>query len=331
MKKIFLLTCFFLFAIGFLFEMVRQTGVDTIMMALGKVSPFALGAFIVLSLLNFIVFTLRWEAILKTSGDNIPSLYALTQYRLVTYTLSYLIPSAQVGGEPARILLLTKQGVSKHTATSSVVLDKVFELSVSSGFAALALVLLLMKTQNLDQSGGVAVAIILVLLGLFFYLSVFGEGFFTFFFRIFHLRKVSFLKKVGEHIIHTEHEIKKFFRVHLWALLVTILLSLLCFVFMMLEYYIILHSLGIPVTMLQLIIVTALPLIGYLFPSPGALGALEVSQVAAFSLAGIDPTLALPTLIIIRLRDIVFLFLGSMVTYHLGFSFLKGNIKKTAS
>lgn len=323
MKSFVFLTLLLLFAIGFIYQMIAQTGVDKIVDALSHISPWATALFILVSIANFIIFTLRWKVILKTNVSKTPSLLHLTLYRLVSYTLSYLIPSAQVGGEPARILLLKKEGVPVKVATSSVILDKVFELSVSSGFSALAVILVLLNTKEMNMTTMAAIIIVLIFLGFFFYMSVFGQGFFTFFFKALHLERIHFLKKTGEHIMHIETHIKEFFRTHTTSLLYTILLSLLCFLMMMLEYHVVLISMGIQANYTQLLLVTALPLIGYLFPSPGALGALEVSQIAAFNLAGIDPTLALPTLIILRLRDILFLIIGVVVSYHYGFSFLK--------
>ncbi|MFN7160998.1 MAG: YbhN family protein [Candidatus Gracilibacteria bacterium] len=323
MKRFIFLTLFLLLAVGFIYEMIVSTGVDKIVDALSHISPWATILFIIVSIINFMIFTLRWKVILKTHNKNLPSLFTLSLYRLVSYTFSYLIPSGQVGGEPARILLLKRKGIPGNIATSSVILDKVFELSVTSGFSGLALILVLFNTKEINTTSIVAVLVIVSALGFFFYMSVFGEGFFTFFFRILHLEKIKILKKTEQHIIETEAHIKTFFLTHKIALLNTIILSLICFVMMMVEYYVVLVSMGIHANFTQLLVVTALPLIGYLIPSPGAIGSLELFQIAAFNIAGIDPTLALPTLIILRLRDILFLAVGVVVSYKYGFSLIK--------
>lgn len=323
MKKFIFLTLLLLFACGFIYEMISRTGIDKITEALSHISPWATILFIIVSIINFMIFTVRWKIILKTSTDHTPPLGIMALYRLVAYTLSYLIPSAQVGGEPARILLLKKDGIPGKIATSSVILDKVFELSVSTGFSGLAIMLVLFKANEINTTSILAVLFMLFVLVFFFYMSVFGQGFFTFFFKLLHLKRISYLRKAGEHIIHIEQHIKEFFRTHTLSLFSTIGLSLLCFLMMILEYEVVLSSLGIHANFTQLLIVTALPLIGYLVPSPGAIGALEVTQIAAFNIAGIDPTFALSTLIILRLRDILFLVVGISVSYKYGFSLMK--------
>ena len=117
--------------------------------------------------------------------------------------------------------------------------------------------------------------------------------------------------------------IQTFFHHHVLALLTTIVLSVICFLFMILEYFVIFYFLGVTPTFSQLLIVTVLPLVGYLIPIPGAVGTLEVAQITAFTIAGLDPVLALPTIIILRIRDIIFVSGGLLYTYKVGFSIVR--------
>ncbi|MEK7103396.1 MAG: lysylphosphatidylglycerol synthase transmembrane domain-containing protein, partial [Patescibacteria group bacterium] len=258
-----------------------------------------------------------------TSSKTIPSLFQLTLFRLVTFALNYGIPSAQVGGEPARVYLLKKKGIPAEVAVSSVIIDKVFELSINVLFVVITLIILFLHHTPFKITGTVLIGLVVLILVWFYFQMARGKNFFTPIFKILHLDRIAVLSKLEKNIIDTENVIKTFFQHHTFALLKTIILSVMCFLLIVLEYFVILYFLGITPTLSQLLIITVLPLMGYLIPIPGAVGTLEAAHVAAFSLAGLDPVLALPTIIILRIRDILFVLAGLAYAYTVGFGMVK--------
>ena len=50
--------------------------------------------------------------------------------------------------------------------------------------------------------------------------------------------------------------------------------------------------------------------LAFLVPTPGALGALESSQIAAASIMGLDPAIGFSTALLIRMRDILIGLIG---------------------
>lgn len=322
-KKFLALLAVLSFFLWFLWHTISQMGVDNIMHALTLASPLSFIFFILLSLINFGVFTWRWKVLL--SGEKIPPFMSLYGFRLVAYTLSYFIPSAQVGGEPARILLVVKSGTPKEAATASVILDKVFELAVSGGFSALAFCFVFSSSTEFGIAPLLVVLATLAFLGSFFYLSIWGKGFFSTIVGLLHIQSWKKITPLLHSLTEVEQHIKSFFHGNLLPLLKTIALSLLCFLLMIAEYGLIFYFLGVQTTPVGLLLVTALPLVGYLFPSPGAVGALETTQIIAFQLAHIDPIYAIPTLLIIRLRDVVLVALGIICTSRYGLNLFTGS------
>src|SRR6185295_4044244 len=70
-------------------------------------------------------------------------LAALTAYRAAGQSLSNLVPSAKLGGEPLRMLLLVRAGVGAPQAIAGVAVDRALEMSAAAPFALLYATLLL--------------------------------------------------------------------------------------------------------------------------------------------------------------------------------------------
>ncbi|MCA9982664.1 MAG: flippase-like domain-containing protein, partial [Anaerolineales bacterium] len=87
---------------------------------------------------------------------------------------------------------------------------------------------------------------------------------------------------------------------------------------MLLEYWFLYYILGTPLTPLMLATAYTAARLAFLVPTPGALGALEASQVAATSLMGLDPALGFSTALLIRLRDILIGVVGLLYARQLG-------------
>ena len=117
-KRLVILSLFTLLGIFLFAGVVLQTGFDEIWRHLREFSLLHFGIFAFLSFLNFGLYTLRWHFILRAISDVSVSFWRLFMHRMSGFALSYLTPSAQTGGEPLRIMLLTNDNVPSNTATS---------------------------------------------------------------------------------------------------------------------------------------------------------------------------------------------------------------------
>jgi uncharacterized membrane protein YbhN (UPF0104 family) len=89
------------------------------------------------------------------------------------------------------------------------------------------------------------------------------------------------------------------------AVLAASLISVLIWAMMVLEYWLALSFLGIPVSLLQAVAVLTAASVAFLFPLPGGLGALEASQVLTMQALGFTSALGLSISLLIRGRDIL--------------------------
>jgi uncharacterized protein (TIRG00374 family) len=78
---------------------------------------------------------LRWSVLLAGLGSHV-ALVTLTACRAAGHSLSSLVPSGRMGGEPLRAYLAVQQGVPAPRAIASVTVDRTLEMGSGSVFAA---------------------------------------------------------------------------------------------------------------------------------------------------------------------------------------------------
>lgn len=329
-KAAFVIVIFALFAWA-IFEVLSKSINTLDWSALGKFSLVTFMLFALVSLLNFHVFSWRWGKILHAGRAKVVSLFQLNMYRFVGYTVSYLTPFAQLGGEPLRIYFLEKHGITRKEAISSVFIDKLFEGGVQLIFAIIAIIIVLTSGADLPSETLtiVMLSLLLILVVVYLWMTIFGKGFFTQLFRWLQFHRFARIAHWEEKIMRTEEIIRNFFRGHTKDLMWVCILSLVTYGLFLSEYLIMLQSLGVYPTFRQLLVVSVLPMMAYLTPIPGAVGAFEVLSIASMELVGIDGSLALPMIVMIRLRDIVFLLIGFIYASTHGVSLVRKNVHVT--
>ena len=325
MKKTLLVVVVLIFTLCAFFFTLSSLGFDKIAHAVSTLSLPALILFVFASLVNFTFMVYRWEAILQAGEKASVSTLQLFWYRMVAYTVSYLVPSAQLGGEPFRVYFLEQNKIPRKKAVASVILDKVFELSITVIFTAIGFGLVIFRGADFNVASIIAIGLAVLFLSIFYYLTIFHGGFFTTLVRILKLHKVTRFATFVQKIQEMEELMQKFFHQHTFELIASISISVLSFLVIILEYWIVLHFLGQHASFAQLLIISTIPMIAYAIPVPGAVGALEFSQLAAFTVAGLDPVLGITALLVIRARDLVFIVIGTAYASSHGIHILRKN------
>jgi uncharacterized membrane protein YbhN (UPF0104 family) len=126
------------------------------------------------------------------------------------------------------------------------------------------------------------------------------------------LRRLSFIShrsKPVRFVRAAEWLAGHFCRYHPRRLLGALGASLLAAVGMLVDYFLMLHFLGIDLVFWKMAAGWTAGWVAFLFPLPGGLGALESSQVFALGLLGIPAALALSIALLMRARD---LFIGGI-------------------
>jgi uncharacterized membrane protein YbhN (UPF0104 family) len=92
----------------------------------------------------FVAWGMRWRLLLAGLGAR-GGLPSLTAHRAAAQSVSALVPSAKLGGEPLRAYLLVRDRVPAAAAIASVAVDRTLEMGAAAPFACLYAALLLRR------------------------------------------------------------------------------------------------------------------------------------------------------------------------------------------
>jgi glycosyltransferase 2 family protein len=276
---------------------------------------------LILAALNLVViffFSIGWWLILRAQGHPVP-LQTLVIYRMAAFGVSYFTPGPQFGGEPLQVYLLTRNHkIPVVTATAATALDKALELLVN--FLVLAAGIILAAQWN-ALPGQSIFSTVTVLLGLFAALGMLLLASWYGWLPLTRLLRALPVNAPRYHgfvalVQETETQISQFCRAHPKTLLAVILMALICWGFILIEYWLSMYFIGLALTLPQLVTAMTINRIAFLVPLPGGLGALESSQVIAMNLLGLDPAFGITQGLIIRIRDVLIGLVGLAIGWQ---------------
>jgi uncharacterized protein (TIRG00374 family) len=286
-------------------------------------------AFLGLMGVNAVVFLLltgRWWSIVRAQGHDIPYL-RLAIYRLASFAISYFTPGPQFGGEPLQAHLISAgHAMPVRSAVADIALDKILELLVNFTFLALG-ALAILRLQFLPDAGPellIAAIGMASVPALLLALMISGRQPLSWLLQRVPLQldpRLPGLARLRDALIEVESQVGVFCRVHPVGLLRALFFSILSWVGLVLEYWLMVRLLGAPLGLVATIGVMAGARFAFLTPLPAGIGALEASQVLAFSALGYPPTVGISVGLLIRGRDVLFGGLGAIAGWVMARSF----------
>jgi uncharacterized protein (TIRG00374 family) len=308
-------TLLLLLAVPLLWWAFQNVPLTEILTTIQRINPEAILGLVLLNVIIFILLTGRWWLVIRTLGDRLPFL-VLTGYRLAAFGITYFTPGPQFGGEPLQVhLVRSRHDLSVTSALAGVTLDKLVELLVNFSFLIFGLILLLQSKLLNIPSSSLPLSLSVGFLTLpTAYLLLLWKGyspvssFLTY--LVTSTRKTKAFIQVRQATKSTEEQISWVLRDKPGALIRTLILSLLIWILMVAEYWMMLRILGIRFEATQTIIVLTAARIAFLLPFPAGLGALEAGQVTAMQMLGIEPALGISVSLLIRARDLSLAVLG---------------------
>ena len=144
MKTAFVLGVNLVLGVGGLVFALREFGAPAVQLLRQDSSPLPLLGFVVVMAASVGVFTRRWALLLRTLGARIATT-RLVRYRLAGQSLSQLVPSGRLGGDPLRAWLLVQDRVGGAPAIASVAVDRTLEWGAGMIFACVFASILLQR------------------------------------------------------------------------------------------------------------------------------------------------------------------------------------------
>lgn len=278
-------------------------------------------AYVIISILIAIGLTLRWSVVLRAYGVRLP-FYTLFIYRLIGFAVSYLTPTAHIGGEPARALLLNKQGIPLKVGFSSAVADRSLEIifNIIMFFFGSLLILNFIEFPFIARISIFIISLLALLLAIVFIVSVLRRrSLVKPILRFFHFDRRKSWHHVEHWIGEVEILISYFYAKKKRHFRLAAIINFFLWVLMMAEYKLALLILGYHVGFFVAFIFLTGVGVAYSIPIPAALGVLELGQVGAAKILSIPSATAVALAFIIRIRDIIWTIIGIvlMIIFHM--------------
>jgi len=273
-----------------------------------------IGVLLALNLLILSLWTWRWQFFLSSLGGRF-SFLSLLAYRLAGFGVSYYTPGPQFGGEPYQVYLLnSRQQVKVSLAATSVYLDKAAEGLTNWAFLILGVIGLFVDGI---LGGGLTGWLIAALIGLagvvLVHLMALTRGkrpLTRFLEMIIKDRGVPLFTDALRKVREVEESLGAVFLQRPRVFVIGLGISMLAWLVMGSEFFLMLRFLGVPVTFLQMAGILTAVRIAFLLPSPAGIGTLELSLFLAMRAVGMDPTYALAGSVFIRARDMTLGLIG---------------------
>jgi len=265
-----------------------------------------------LNIVFHLLIGLRWWVV--THSDVAQSrLLEMAAIRIAGFALSYLTPGPQLGGEPLLVLYLRRRGASLARATATVIMDKLLELLTNFVFLMLG-GLLVMRTELPGLMGAIS-PVALAVIGLLLtwpaiHVLLLWRGHHPASAVIQCLGISTAFRSLARGLRASEYLAGRFCRRRPRSLLAGIGFSLLAGAVVVMEYDLITSFLGMGLTLREIVAAWMAGWLSFVIPVPGALGALETSQVLALGAFGVPAASALALALVLRARDLAFSGLG---------------------
>jgi uncharacterized protein (TIRG00374 family) len=254
----------------------------------------------------------RWRVLLAGLGTA-PALRRLTAYRLAGQSLSTLIPSARLGGEPLRVWLLREQHVGLGSAIASVVVDRTLEVGAGIAFACLFAAVLVQ--HGIPALQGLLVTMLLGAVGLAVGVVITvrrlrrGAGLVTAAVRSLGLDRFDLVQgQVGTmaaaeadtvRLIDDPPRMGRAFAIGVAGNLLVLL-----------EYWLLLSAFHLPAEPIAVVAAIFATGAAHSMPVPGGIGVLEGGQIWLFGLLGYPSEVGLAVALAVRLRELLWVVPG---------------------
>lgn len=285
--------------------------------------------FLSVAFFNRMIASYRWQVILDSLGYSIRYLNLLW-YHFTGFCFGYVIPSAQMGGEPIKALLLKRHNVDFPEALSSVVIDGSLMLSTNFVVVSVGFILLLLSYPLALHFRFILflIAALLATALVLFYLRILnGRTFFTPVLHALGFTKKKLLNHIYRKVAQMEKHVIDFFQNKTRVLLEVVLLSIMSTVLILLEFWLALLIVGHNPALLEAVLATAAQAFVYLFPVPGSMGVQEAGQATLGIIAGFTSSVGVALSLVIRMRDIIWTLIGSTFVFYHGPGMAKELVK----
>ncbi len=271
---------------------------------------------IALNLMVIMLLAGRWQVLTRAMALPCEFLQLL-RVRQAGQVISFVTPGPQFGGEPLQVYWLWRRySAPGHTAFLAVGLDRFYELWINFAVLLLAVLTLLTSRSMVFVDWHI---IAFVLSGLILLMGLFGW---------FVLRKPlrirdwikrltsrwqrhARLRHLDTYWSQLNESLQQVFTTQRPALGVALGLSLLAWIGMIAEFWLLLTFVDVPLDLATFVFLFTVVRLAFLLPLPGGIGSVEAGLFWAFQVLDLPLPAAAGLIVLMRLRDVIILLAGA--------------------
>lgn len=324
-KKYLGTSIFIIIGVLLLYFVYQQFPIATVLDTFARAEVFPLILFICTSIAIMSLHTWRWNVILKTRNHSVP-FHKLFTYKIVGFGISFITPFAKVGGEPLRAMLLSRHKISFDKAMSSVVIDKIIDLSTTGlvfSIAAFISINFIPLPQNMKIVLIIISVMFIIIVANMYYQLLRNKRMVMRIFKVLRLHKIKKIKPLEKTLIDFDRRLIYFHKKQRKAFYKAVGISTGAWLLMFVEYKAVLWMFGYDLGLIQLFAIITIMGAAYVFPIPLALGVFEFGQAQTFSLLGLKAAAGVALSLIIRARDLLWTIIAIFILAYHGKSFKK--------
>lgn len=317
------------FGIAVFALVVKIAGLENIISSVRGFSPRYMLPFLAATLGLWVAASYRWKVVLQGEGIRVP-FWTLFRYRLMVFSISYLTPVARLGGEPFKVMLLKSQHVKSSKSFASIVLDNFIGMGFDAIIGGVLLIVIFFTSSLLPSqiratllAAGV---LVLVAVALMYFALTRRKGVFSDVLDvagiITKLGGRKFFLIVKRRVAAAELYIRGTLMRKPKKVLLVSFYAALSWPLTILQYKFALLMLGVDASVAQIVMSIAVMTFTSIIPIPASLGVQEAGQFSIFKLLGLNPHLGIALSFIIRLKDIIVLYLSFWFLSMEGFNFV---------
>lgn len=291
---------------------LQRFGGPALVLLRAQPSGMLLAAFLATVGVTVAGYALRWRMVLAGLGLR-PSFGALTAYRAAGQSVSTLVPSAKLGGEPVRAYLLLRDDVAAPAVIASVVVDRVLDMGAGMGFVLVFVVVLLRRGVPMLEGALVSMSLAAAGLAIGAVVTVHrlrrGRGLVTAVARATGLDRLAVVDRHLHVLAAAEDCAARLVAQPVpmaWAFVLGVAVNLV----VLLEYHLLLRAFGLPAGPIAVVAAIFGTGAAHAVPVPASVGVLEGTQMFLFDTLGHAPEVGLAVGLAVRLRELVWVLPG---------------------
>ncbi|MBI2142892.1 flippase-like domain-containing protein [Candidatus Woesearchaeota archaeon] len=317
------------FGIAVFALVVKIAGLENIISSVKGFSPRYLLPFLAATLGLWVAASYRWKVVLQGEGVRVP-LWTLFRYRLMVFSISYLTPVARMAGEPFKVMLLRSQRVRASKSFASIILDNFIGVGFDAIIGGVLLIIIFFTSSLLPLQIRVMLlstgVLALVVVALLYFVLIRRKGIFSDVLDIAGIiTKIGgkkFFLTVKRRVAAAELYIRSTLMRKPKQVMLVSFYAALSWPLAILQYKFALLMLGVDASVAQIVLSIAVMAFTAIIPIPASLGVQEAGQFSVFKILGMNPHLGIALSFIIRLKDIIVLYLSFWFLSMEGFNFV---------